>query len=177
MNPIIYLDYDGVCASHQRWSIIDANDTGDRDTSEILIYQACPWAMRNLKMLVENTKASIVISSSRRRKTALQDWRYFLNHFEVLHNSKVISEVIGMTNPDLDKANAIVDWHREHDKDISAGLVIDDSSSLEKALMQKGMGPSLMFCKTDPRNGFSFSDMNYAAMKLNPLYKSPLILM
>lgn len=177
MKPVIYLDYDGVCASHAHWLSYDEDaPSGAKSTDEADLFalknQACPWAMRNLKMLAEVTNAQIVIASSRRRNFgSLLVWQEFLASFGIDRQ-----KVVGLTNRDLCKTQAIKEWHEANQDDISVGMVIDDSNSVKEGIEKFGI-VTLMVCKTNQLDGLTYSDVFWTAQRMNPGWKPPVICM
>ena len=165
MSKVIFLDIDGVLNTGWWYSQMDRNTPKDKYG-----YAFDPNAVANLKTIVDETGADIVISSS---------WKSFgLSELEEMWQERGLpGKLIGITpnsvsdemllNADLDhmelfsiRGMEIKEWLDKHGKKVSHYVIIDDMDNF--LLDQK-----FHFVQTDPEVGITEEDANMAIKILN----------
>ena len=165
MRKVIFLDIDGVLNTGWWYSQMDGNTPKDKYG-----YAFDPRSVANLKKIVDETGAEIVISSS---------WKSFgLSELEDMWQERGLpGKLIGITpnsvtdemllNADLDhmeifsiRGMEIKEWLDKHGKKVSHYVIIDDMDNFLPE--QKSH-----FVQTDPEVGITEEDANMAIKILN----------
>jgi hypothetical protein len=165
MSKVIFLDIDGVLNTKWWYTQMDRNTPKDKYG-----YAFDPRSVANLKKILDNTRADIVISSS---------WKSFgLSELEEMWQDRGLpGKLIGITpnsvsdemllNADLDhmelfhiRGMEIKEWLDKHGKNVSHYVIIDDMDNF--LLDQKSH-----FVQTDPEVGITEEDANMAIKILN----------
>ena len=165
MRKVLFLDMDGVLNTGWWYSQMDRNTPKDKYG-----YAFDPRSVANLKKILEETGAEIVISSS---------WKSFgLSELEEMWQERRLpGKLIGITpnsvsdekllNADLDhmelfsiRGIEIKEWLDKHGKNVSHYVIIDDMDNF--LLDQKSH-----FVQTDPEVGITEEDANMAIKILN----------
>ena len=165
MEKIIFLDIDGVLNTNWWYSQMDRNTPKDKYG-----YAFDPRSVANLKKILDETGADIVISSS---------WKSFgLSELEDMWQDRGLpGKLIGITpnsvsdemllNADLDhmeifsiRGMEIKEWMGKHGKKVSHYVIIDDMDNFLPE--QKSH-----FVQTDPEVGITEEDANMAIKILN----------
>lgn len=165
MRRIIFLDIDGVLNTGWWYTQMDGNTPKDKYG-----YAFDPKSVANLKKIVDETGADIVISSS---------WKSLgLSELEDMwQNRGLPGKLIGITpnsvsdemllNADLDhmelfsiRGMEIKEWLDKHGKNVSHYVIIDDMDNFLSS--QKSH-----FVQTDPEVGITEEDVDKAVRLLN----------
>ena len=165
MRKVVFLDIDGVLNTKWWYTQMDRNTPKDKYG-----YAFDPNAVSNLKKIIDETGADIVISSS---------WKSFgISELEDMWQDRGLpGKLIGITpntvsdemllNADLDhmelfsiRGTEIKEWLTKHGKHISHYAIIDD---MDNMLTEQ----RLHFVKTDPEIGITVEDAEKAIMILN----------
>ena len=165
MRKVVFLDIDGVLNTKWWYTQMDRNTPKDKYG-----YAFDPNAVANLKKIIDETGADIVISSS---------WKsYGISELEDMwQNRGLPGKLIGITpntvsdemllNADLDnmelfsiRGTEIKEWLTKHGKHVSHYAIIDD---MDNMLSEQ----RLHFVKTDPEIGITVDDAEKAIMILN----------
>ena len=139
---IIFLDFDGVLIP------IPANGGYDPDLG------ASKEAMANLNLLVQVTKAEVVVSSSWREERTVAELE------ALLHSWGYRGTVLGKTDDSggrdsEDRGQSVLDWLAEHPA-VESFVVIDDERTDLEPLARRLVSPS-------PDKGLQFYDVQEAA--------------
>ena len=164
MNKVIFLDIDGVLNTGWWYSQMDRNTPKDKYG-----YAFDPISVANLKKILDETGAEIVISSS---------WKSFgLTEMETMwHDRGLPGRLIGITpntvsdelllNADLDhmelfsiRGMEIKEWLDKHGKKVSHYVIIDDMDN-----MLPEQKPH--FVQTNPEVGITDKNADEAIMML-----------
>ena len=164
MNKVIFLDIDGVLNTGWWYSQMDRNTPKDKYG-----YAFDPISVANLKKILDETGAEIVISSS---------WKSFgLTELETMwHDRGLPGRLIGITpntvsdelllNADLDhmelfsiRGMEIKEWLDKHGKKVSHYVIIDDMDN-----MLPEQKPH--FVQTNPEVGITDKNADEAIMML-----------
>lgn len=165
MNKVIFLDIDGVLNTNWWYTQMDRNTPKDKYG-----YAFDPKAVANLKRIVEETGADIVISSS---------WKCLgLTQMEEMWNDRNLpGKIIGITpntvsdelllNADIDsiemfhiRGEEIREWLSKHGKNVSNYVIIDDMDNMLPEQQSH-------FIQTNPEVGISKEDSETAIYILN----------
>lgn len=165
MRKVVFLDIDGVLNTKWWYTQMDRNTPKDKYG-----YAFDPNAVANLKKIIDETGADIVISSS---------WKSFgISELEDMWQDRGLpGKLIGITpntvsdemllNADLDnmelfsiRGTEIKEWLTKHGKHVSHYAIIDD---MDNMLTEQ----RLHFVKTDPEIGITVEDAEKAIMILN----------
>ena len=165
MRKVVFLDIDGVLNTKWWYTQMDRNTPKDKYG-----YAFDPNAVDNLKKIIDETGADIVISSS---------WKSFgISELEDMWQDRGLpGKLIGITpntvsdemllNADLDhmelfsiRGTEIKEWLTKHGKHVSHYAIIDD---MDNMLTEQ----RLHFVKTDPEIGITVDDAEKAIMILN----------
>ena len=165
MDKVIFLDIDGVLNTKCWYTQMNGNTPKDKYG-----YAFDPNAVANLKKIIDETGADIVISSS---------WKSFgISELEDMWQDRGLpGKLIGITpnsvsdemllNADLDhmelfhiRGMEIKEWLDKHGKNVSHYVIIDDMDNF--LLDQK-----FHFVQTDPEVGITEEDANMAIKILN----------
>ena len=165
MRKVVFLDIDGVLNTKWWYTQMDRNTPKDKYG-----YAFDPNAVANLKKIIDETGADIVISSS---------WKSFgISELEDMWQDRGLpGKLIGITpntvsdemllNADLDhmelfsiRGTEIKEWLTKHGKHVSHYAIIDD---MDNMLTEQ----RLHFVKTDPEIGITVDDAEKAIMILN----------
>ena len=165
MRKVVFLDIDGVLNTKWWYTQMDRNTPKDKYG-----YAFDPNAVSNLKKIIDETGADIVISSS---------WKSFgISELEDMWQDRGLpGKLIGITpntvsdemllNADLDnmelfsiRGTEIKEWLTKHGKHVSHYAIIDD---MDNMLSEQ----RLHFVKTDPEIGITVDDAEKAIMILN----------
>ena len=165
MRKVVFLDIDGVLNTKWWYTQMDRNTPKDKYG-----YAFDPNAVSNLKKIIDETGADIVISSS---------WKSFgISELEDMWQDRGLpGKLIGITpntvsdemllNADLDhmelfsiRGAEIKEWLTKHGKNVSHYVIIDD---MDNMLTEQ----RLHFVKTDPEIGITVEDAEKAIMILN----------
>ena len=165
MRKVVFLDIDGVLNTKWWYTQMDRNTPKDKYG-----YAFDPNAVDNLKKIIDETGADIVISSS---------WKSFgISELEDMWQDRGLpGKLIGITpntvsdemllNADLDhmelfsiRGTEIKEWLTKHGKHVSHYAIIDD---MDNMLTEQ----RLHFVKTDPEIGITVEDAEKAIMILN----------
>ena len=165
MRKVVFLDIDGVLNTKWWYTQMDRNTPKDKYG-----YAFDPNAVSNLKKIIDETGADIVISSS---------WKSFgISELEDMWQDRGLpGKLIGITpntvsdemllNADLDhmelfsiRGAEIKEWLTKHGKHVSHYAIIDD---MDNMLTEQ----RLHFVKTDPEIGITVEDAEKAIMILN----------
>jgi hypothetical protein len=165
MRKVIFLDIDGVLNTKWGYTQMDRNTPKDKYG-----YAFDPNAVANLKKIVDETGADIVISSS---------WKSFgFSGLEDMWQDRGLpGKLIGITpnsvsdemllNADLDhielfsiRGMEIKEWLDKHGKNVSHYVIIDDVDNFLSS--QKSH-----FVQTDPEVGITESDVKKVVRLLN----------
>ena len=165
MRKVVFLDIDGVLNTKWWYTQMDRNTPKDKYG-----YAFDPNAVDNLKKIIDETGADIVISSS---------WKSFgISELEDMWQDRGLpGKLIGITpntvsdemllNADLDhmelfsiRGAEIKEWLARHGKHVSHYAIIDD---MDNMLTEQ----RLHFVKTDPEIGITVEDAEKAIMILN----------
>jgi len=165
MRKVVFLDIDGVLNTKWWYTQMDRNTPKDKYG-----YAFDPNAVANLKKIIDETGADIVISSS---------WKSFgISELEDMWQDRGLpGKLIGITpntvsdemllNADLDnmelfsiRGTEIKEWLTKHGKHVSHYAIIDD---MDNMLSEQ----RLHFVKTDPEIGITVDDAEKAIMILN----------
>ena len=165
MEKIIFLDIDGVLNTKWGYTQMDRNTPKDKYG-----YSFDPRSVANLKKILDETGAEIVISSS---------WKSFgLSELEDMWQDRGLpGKLIGITpnsvsdemllNADLDhmeifsiRGMEIKEWLDKHGKKVSHYVIIDDMDNFLPE--QKSH-----FVQTDPEVGITEEDADMAIKNLN----------
>ena len=165
MRKVLFLDIDGVLNTKWWYTQMDRNTPKDK-----YCYAFDPNAVSNLKKIIDETGADIVISSS---------WKSFgISELEDMWQDRGLpGKLIGITpntvsdemllNADLDnmelfsiRGTEIKEWLTKHGKHVSHYAIIDD---MDNMLTEQ----RLHFVKTDPEIGITVEDAEKAIMILN----------
>jgi hypothetical protein len=165
MSKVIFLDIDGVLNTKWWYTQMDRNTPKDKYG-----YAFDPRSVANLKKILDETRADIVISSS---------WKSFgLSELEEMWQARGLSgKLIGITpnsvsdemmlNADLDhmelfhiRGMEIKEWLDKHGKNVSHYVIIDDMDNFFPE--QKSH-----FVLTDPEVGITDEDADKAIKILN----------
>ena len=165
----MFLDIDGVLNTGRWYSKMDRNTPKDKYG-----YAFDPNAVANLKKIVDETGAEIVISSS---------WKSFgFSELEEMWQDRALpGKLIGITpntvsdemllNADLEhmelfsiRGMEIKEWLTKHAKHVSHYAIIDDMDNMLPEQQSH-------FVKTDPEMGISKDNAEQAIQILMPLYK------
>lgn len=165
MSKIVFLDIDGVLNTGWWYSQMDGNTPKDKYG-----YAFDPRSVANLKKIVDETGAEIVISSS---------WKSFgLSELEDMWQERGLpGKLIGITpnsvsdemllNADLDhmeifsiRGMEIKEWLDKHGKKVSHYVIIDDMDNFLPE--QKSH-----FVQTDPEVGITNDDVKKVVHLLN----------
>ena len=165
MGKVLFLDIDGVLNTGWWYTQMDRTTPKDKYG-----YAFDPRSVANLKKIVDETGADIVISSS---------WKSFgLSELEDMWQDRGLpGKLIGITpnsvsdemllNADLDhmelfsiRGMEIKEWLDKHGKKVSHYVIIDDMDNF--LLDQK-----FHFVQTDPEVGITEEDANIAIKILN----------
>ncbi len=165
MRKVVFLDIDGVLNTKWWYTQMDRNTPKDKYG-----YAFDPNAVSNLKKIIDETGADIVISSS---------WKSFgISELEDMWQDRGLpGKLIGITpntvsdemllNADLDhmelfsiRGTEIKEWLTKHGKHVSHYAIIDD---MDNMLTEQ----RLHFVKTDPEIGITVDDAEKAIMILN----------
>ena len=165
MRKVVFLDIDGVLNTKWWYTQMDRNTPKDKYG-----YAFDPNAVSNLKKIIDETGADIVISSS---------WKSFgISELEDMWQDRGLpGKLIGITpntvsdemllNADLDhmelfsiRGTEIKEWLTKHGKHVSHYAIIDD---MDNMLTEQ----RLHFVKTDPEIGITVEDAEKAIMILN----------
>ena len=167
MRKVIFLDIDGVLNTGWWYSQMDRNTPKDKYG-----YAFDPNAVANLKKILDETRADIVISSS---------WKSFgLSELEEMWNFRGLpGKLIGITpnsvsdemllNADLDhmelysiRGMEIKEWLTKHGKHVSHYVIIDDMDNMLPEQQSH-------FVWIDPEVGITEGNAAQAIMILNHL--------
>lgn len=165
MRKVLFLDIDGVLNTKWWYTQMDRNTPKDKYG-----YAFDPNAVDNLKKIIDETGADIVISSS---------WKSFgISELEDMWQDRGLpGKLIGITpntvsdemllSADLDnmelfsiRGTEIKEWLTKHGKHVSHYAIIDD---MDNMLTEQ----RLHFVKTDPEIGITVDDAEKAIMILN----------
>lgn len=165
MKKILFLDIDGVLNTSWWYTKLDRNTPKDKYG-----YAFDLRSVANLKKILDETGAEIVISSS---------WKSFgISELEDMWQDRGLpGKLIGITpntvsdemllNADLDhmelfsiRGTEIKEWLTKHGKHVSHYAIIDD---MDNMLTEQ----RLHFVKTDPEIGITVDDAEKAIMILN----------
>ncbi len=165
MRKVVFLDIDGVLNTKWWYTQMDRNTPKDKYG-----YAFDPNAVANLKKIIDETGADIVISSS---------WKSFgISELEDMWQDRGLpGKLIGITpntvsdemllSADLDnmelfsiRGTEIKEWLTKHGKHVSHYAIIDD---MDNMLTEQ----RLHFVKTDPEIGITVDDAEKAIMILN----------
>lgn len=165
MRKVVFLDIDGVLNTKWWYTQMDRNTPKDKYG-----YAFDPNAVSNLKKIIDETGADIVISSS---------WKSFgISELEDMWQDRGLpGKLIGITpntvsdemllSADLDnmelfsiRGTEIKEWLTKHGKHVSHYAIIDD---MDNMLTEQ----RLHFVKTDPEIGITVDDAEKAIMILN----------
>ena len=165
MRKVLFLDIDGVLNTGWWYSQVDRNTPKDKYG-----YAFDPRSVANLKKILDETRADIVISSS---------WKSFgLSELEEMWQDRELpGKLIDITpnsvsdemllNADLDhmelfhiRGMEIKEWLDKHVKNVSHYVIIDDMDNFLPE--QKSH-----FVQTDPEVGITEEDANIAIKILN----------
>ena len=165
MRKVVFLDIDGVLNTKWWYTQMDRNTPKDKYG-----YAFDPNAVSNLKKIIDETGADIVISSS---------WKSFgISELEDMWQDRGLpGKLIGITpntvsdemllSADLDnmelfsiRGTEIKEWLTKHGKHVSHYAIIDD---MDNMLTEQ----RLHFVKTDPEIGITVEDAEKAIMILN----------
>ena len=164
-GKVLFLDIDGVLNTKYWYTQMDKTTPKDQYG-----YAFDPNAVANLKKIIDETGADIVISSS---------WKSFgISELEDMWQDRGLpGKLIGITpntvsdemllNADLDnmelfsiRGTEIKEWLTKHGKHVSHYAIIDD---MDNMLTEQ----RLHFVKTDPEIGITVDDAEKAIMILN----------
>ena len=165
MNKVIFLDIDGVLNTNWWYTQMDRNTPKDKYG-----YAFDPKAVANLKRIVEETGADIVISSS---------WKCLgLTQMEEMWNDRNLpGKIIGITpnsvsdelllHADIDsmelfhiRGEEIKEWLTKHGKRVSNYAIIDDMDNMLPEQQSH-------FVQTNPEVGIKKEDSEKAIIILN----------
>ena len=165
MKKIIFLDIDGVLDTQLWYTQMDRNTTIDKYG-----YAFDPNAVANLKRIVEETGADIVISSS---------WKCMgLTQMEDMWNDRNLpGRIVGITpnsvsdelllHADIDsmelfhiRGEEIKEWLSKHGKRVSNYVIIDDMDNMLPEQQSH-------FIQTNPEVGITKEDSEKAIIILN----------
>ena len=165
MDKVIFLDIDGVLNTKWWYTQMDRNTPKDKYG-----YTFDPRSVANLKKIIDETGADIVISSS---------WKSFgLSELEEMwQNRELPGKLIDITpnsvsdemllNADLDhmelfhiRGMEIKEWLDKHGKKVSHYVIIDDMDNFLPEQQSH-------FVQTDPEVGITEEDANMAIKILN----------
>ena len=165
MKKIIFLDIDGVLNTQLWYTQMDRNTTIDKYG-----YAFDPNAVANLKRIVEETGADIVISSS---------WKCMgLTQMEDMWNDRNLpGRIVGITpnsvsdelllHADIDsmelfhiRGEEIKEWLSKHGKRVSNYVIIDDMDNMLPEQQSH-------FVQTNPEVGITKEDSEKAIIVLN----------
>ena len=165
MDKVIFLDIDGVLNTKWWYTQMDRNTPKDKYG-----YAFDPRSVANLKKILDETGAEIVISSS---------WKSFgISELEDMWQDRGLpGKLIGITpnsvsdemllNADLDhmelfhiRGMEIKEWLDKHGKKVSHYVIIDDMDNFLPEQISH-------FVQTDPEVGISEDDVDKAVRLLN----------
>jgi len=165
MHKVIFLDIDGVLNTKWWYTQMDRNTPKDKYG-----YAFDPKAVANLRRIVEETGAIIVISSS---------WKCMgLSQMEEMWDVRNLpGKIVGITpnsvsdellvNADIDsielfhiRGEEIKEWLTRHGKHVSHYVIIDD---MDNMLPEQ----QTLFVQTNPEVGLTEDDANKAIVILN----------
>lgn len=165
MNKVIFLDIDGVL--NTKWWYTQMNRNTPKDKYG---YAFDPKAVANLRRIVEETGADIVISSS---------WKCMgLSEMEEMWRARcLLGKIIGLTpnsvsnglllNADIDsielfhiRGEEIKEWLKMHEKQVSNYTIIDDMDNMLPDQQSH-------FVQTNPEEGITEEDVQKTIKILN----------
>ena len=165
MNKVIFLDIDGVLNTKWWYTQMERNTPKDKYG-----YTFDPKAVANLKRIVEETGADLVVSSS---------WKCMgLSQIEEMWRDRSLpGKIIGITpnsvsdemllNADIDsielfhiRGEEIKEWMARHGKQVSNYAIIDDMNNMLTEQQSH-------FVQTDPEVGITKEDADNAIRILN----------
>ena len=165
MHKVIFLDIDGVLNTKWWYTQMDRNTPKDKYG-----YAFDPKAVANLRRIVEETGAIIVISSS---------WKCMgLSQMEEMWDVRNLpGKIVGITpnsvsdellvNADIDsielfhiRGEEIKEWLTRHGKHVSHYVIIDDMDNMLPEQQS-------VFVQTNPEVGLTEDDANKAIVILN----------
>jgi len=165
MNKVIFLDIDGVL--NTKWWYTQMNRNTPKDKYG---YAFDPKAVANLRRIVEETGADIVISSS---------WKCMgLSEMEEMWRARCLpGKIIGLTpnsvsnglllNADIDsielfhiRGEEIKEWLKMHEKQVSNYTIIDDMDNMLPDQQSH-------FVQTNPEEGITEEDVQKTIKILN----------
>ena len=165
MNKVIFLDIDGVL--NTKWWYTQMNRNTPKDKFG---YAFDPKAVANLRRIVEETGADIVISSS---------WKCMgLSEMEEMWRARcLLGKIIGLTpnsvsnglllNADIDsielfhiRGEEIKEWLKMHEKQVSNYTIIDDMDNMLPDQQSH-------FVQTNPEEGITEEDVQKTIKILN----------
>lgn len=114
---LILLDIDGVMVPGSSWKPVELlNDGFAKFSSKAVI---------NLKKIISETKASIVLTTSHKSKFSVEEWERIFNNRDLKVSIKKLNETIN----NLTRKDEILDWfnNRTNQEDF---VIIDDDKSL-----------------------------------------------
>lgn len=163
---LIFLDFDGVL-NNQLWYVATKGQRADPITGQRILDDIDPKSVEHLNILVKNTGAKVVVSSTWRLGRTVEQLQ------EILVRNGFEGEVIGKTD-DLRprdgggyilRGNEILKWLETHNEkhfgcDAISYVIFDDDSDM--LFWQKDN-----FIQTDPYCGLTPSDVWRATKILN----------
>jgi hypothetical protein len=113
---LILLDIDGVMVTEPSWKPTEPLADG--------LPKFSSTAVNNLKKLISETKASIVLTSSHKSRFSTSQWE------EIFKNRGIQAtiEVLDKNIDDLDRKEEILNWYETHNNEDF--VIIDDDKSL-----------------------------------------------
>lgn len=163
IDKIIFLDIDGVCTS--------MNETpGSYHNHNLSEYGLSPTCMKNLKELISNTNAKIIISSNWRmhgtKKYVVDNGKKLKNPIVMLLD-EIGDDVIGMlpNTPIKHKADALIQWFDENDFFGNYVILDDDKNEHIQDVDLYSIKDHLVM--TDEKYGLSANDCKKAKAILN----------
>jgi hypothetical protein len=150
MTKVIFLDIDGVLNCDRTWFLRDTSiqyvDRAEYTTSSIDIY-----AVKLVNMLVEETKAKIVVSSSHRilYRDSFSELNKYMQHLGIKDNIYGVIPYLGTR-----RGYEIASWLKEHEE-VTHYVILDDDSDM---LVEQRYN----FVQIDGQLGFQVLDYNRA---------------
>lgn len=163
---VIFLDFDGVLNSVQSYVYHKI-----RYQEEEPIVDICPIALSNLDYILENTDSKIVLSSTRRKRITLEEFKKLM----IKHKMKYADRIFGFTplltnSHECSRQEEILKWIRDLKGVIINKIVIlDDNHDFPEFARQ--------FIRINSTFGLTIMDSFHAIRLLGNTYFKPPILL
>lgn len=129
---LLLLDIDGVMVQAASWKKVEFHPDG--------FFQFLPHAINNLREIISETGASIVLTSSHKSTYSLQEWE------NIFHNRGIAAQ-IGKLDDNLhswSRKDEILNWIHQNPQ-VDDFVILDDDSSLQE--LPKAIKEKVIFTK------------------------------